>query len=64
MLFNPTQEKITRNIILPLYYAGLSNTASVSMMGAKPVVTKLNRNYEINLPVTLNAGEYKWVVIE
>ncbi len=64
MLFNPTQEKITRNITLPLYYTGLSNNASVSMMGAKPVVTKLNRNYEINLPVTLNAGEYKWVVIE
>ncbi len=64
MFFNPTQEKITRNITLPLYYTGLSNAASVSIMNAKPVTMQINRSYNISLPITLDAGEYKWIVIE
>ncbi|SFP91881.1 hypothetical protein SAMN05444277_103151 [Parafilimonas terrae] len=64
MLFNPTKEKITRNIKLPLYYAGLNNKASISIMGAPAVTMQLDRSYNISLPVTLNAGEYKWIVIE
>jgi hypothetical protein len=64
MLFNPTKEKLTRNIKLPLYYTGVKNTALVSINGVTATTYKLNRNYEIELPVTLNAEEYKWIVIE
>lgn len=64
MLFNPTKETITRQIKLPLYYTGLTNTASLSNMGGTAVVKKLNRNYEIELTVTLKPEEYKWWVIE
>jgi hypothetical protein len=64
MLFNPTKEKLTRNIKLPLYYTGVKNTALVSISGATATTYNLNRNYEIELPVTLNAEEYKWIVIE
>ena len=47
MLFNPTQEKITRDITLPLYYTGLTDKASVSIMGSTQSTMQLNRNYEI-----------------
>ncbi len=64
MIFNPLQQTITRNITVPLYYTRLTNTASVSIKGAKSILFKLNRNYEITVPVTLKAGEYTWIRIE
>jgi hypothetical protein len=64
MIFNPTQQKITRNIRVPLYYTGLKTTASVSIMGAVAVPYRLNREFEIILPLTLEAEGYTWVVVE
>jgi hypothetical protein len=64
MVYNPTAEKITRTIKVPLYYTGLTTTASVSIMGGKATSMKLNRDYTVNLPITLQAGEYKWIVVQ
>jgi len=33
-------------------------------MNAKSAVMQLDRSYNIALSITLNAGEYKWIVIE
>jgi len=64
MVYNPTAEKITRTIKVPLYYTGLTTIASVSIMGGKATSMKLNRDYTVNLPITLQAGEYKWIVVQ
>jgi len=64
MLFNPTKEKITRKIKLPLYYAGLSTTATVKEKDKLARKYSLNRNYEIELTVTIEPENYTWLTVE
>ena len=64
MIFNPTNEKMIRTIKLPLYYTGLTQTASVREKEGKLKTYALNRNYEIQLTVTLEPNGYSWWVIQ
>ncbi len=64
MLYNPLQQKITRTIKIPLYYSGLTNLATVREREGKSKKIMLNRNFEIELPVTLEAEGYSWFTIE
>jgi len=64
MLYNPLDESITRNIKLPLYYTGLENVAKVTVKG-KPVSNyELERDYSINLEVSIEANGSTWIIIE
>jgi hypothetical protein len=63
MLYNPLKEKITRTIKIPLYYSGLTTVASVREKNGTSKTFSLNRNYEIELPVTIAAESYTWFVI-
>ena len=64
MLFNPTQEAITRTIALPLYYTGLTQQAIIK--DAKGIAKKytVNRDYTIDFTFTIPADSYSWYVIE
>lgn len=64
MLYNPLKEKITRTIKLPLYYSGLTTTASVREKENAAKKYTLNRNYEIELRFTIEPEGYTWFVIE
>lgn len=64
MLFNPTKQKITKTIRVPLYYTGLQKYAEIREEGRASKTFKLSRNYEVELPVTLAANSYSWWVIE
>jgi hypothetical protein len=64
MLFNPTQQAITRTISLPLYYTGLSKTAMVKDAKGVSKTYTLNRNYTIDFTFTIAADSYSWYVIE
>jgi hypothetical protein len=64
MLFNPLKEKITRTITIPLYYTGLTQLAKLSIGQSAPVKMKLNRQYEIELTVTIKPESYTWFTIE
>ena len=64
MLFNPTQEAITRTISLPLYYTGLSKTAIVKDAKGVSKTYTLNRDYTIDFTFTIAADSYNWYVIE
>jgi hypothetical protein len=64
LLFNPAKEKITTTVKVPLYYAGLTGIANVSEKEATGTAWKLNRNYEIELPVNLQPESFTWYVIE
>ena len=64
MLFNPTQEAITRTISLPLYYTGLSKTAVVKDAKGVSKTYTLNRDYTIDFTFTIAADSYSWYVIE
>lgn len=63
MLFNPLSQAITRSIKLPLYYTGLEKTATV-ILGGKQRVFALNRDYSIEVPVTIPAGSFVWMTIQ
>ena len=60
MVFNPTNEPITRKIKVPLYYTGLTNKASVKEKDGPAKVLALNRNYEVELTVTIPANGSNW----
>lgn len=64
MLFNPLKTKITRIIKLPLYYTGLRETAQIRQGEGKPKSYRLNRNYEVEIPVDIEPESYGWWVIE
>ena len=64
MLYNPLKEKISRIIKIPVYYTGLTENATISIKGANPIVKKLNRNYDIEISVTIEAEDYTWITIE
>ena len=63
MLFNPLSEPIKRSVKLPLYYTGLDKTAIVRQAGQQRVFA-LNRDYSIELPVTIPAGSFVWMTIQ
>lgn len=64
MLYNPLKEKITRKITLPLYYTGLTDKVSVRQEDSSKKMYSLNRNYEIEVEVTISAEGYTWLVLE
>jgi hypothetical protein len=64
MFYNPTNQKITRTIKLPLYYTGLSTTAKVRKEDGKTMSYKVNRDYTIDLAITIKPESYSWYVIQ
>ena len=64
MLFNPTQESITRTISLPLYYTGLSKTTTIKDAKGNSKTYNLKRDYTIDFTFTIPADSYKWFFIE
>lgn len=64
MVFNPTHERQTMNLTLPLYYTGLTDVASISEQDAAPVKYKLDRGYNIEIPVDLLPLNITWFVIQ
>ncbi|MCC6289820.1 MAG: alpha-galactosidase [Chitinophagaceae bacterium] len=64
MLYNPLKEKIIRTIQLPLYYTGLTQTATLSKEGKQKQTVQLNRKYESTFTFTIEPESYTWYVIE
>ncbi len=64
VFYNPTTADITKEVILPLYYAGLTERAKVREQGGRARTLTLDREYRIRLRVTVHAGSMNWFVIE
>jgi hypothetical protein len=64
MLFNPLKQPITRTIKIPLYYTGLTTTATLKEKGGIARKYDLSRNYDIAYTCTLQPESYTWVEIE
>ncbi|WP_216823450.1 alpha-galactosidase [Niastella vici] len=64
MLYNPTKERITRTIKVPLYYTGLSTVAVVAEKGNTRKTYKPDRNYDIELSFSIEPEGYTWFTIE
>ncbi|WP_273213904.1 alpha-galactosidase [Runella zeae] len=64
MLYNPTKEKMTRTIKVPLYYTGLTSAATFKEKGKVAKKYQLNRNYEVELTFTIEPENYTWFTVE
>ncbi len=63
LFYNPTNENITRKIKLPLYYTGLTNKVSIAEKDGTAKEYSLNRNYEAEVTINIDANSYNWVLI-
>lgn len=64
LLFNPTEEDITREIRLPLYYTGLTSNASIREQEGRSRTFRLDRDYCVTVEVTIPARGYTWLAVE
>ncbi|MBV8254041.1 MAG: alpha-galactosidase [Chitinophaga sp.] len=64
MLYNPTAAPITREIALPLYYSGLTQTARIREKEGPLKTYTLDREFNAHVKVTIPAGGYTWLVVE
>jgi len=60
--YNPTDQPITKTIMVPLYYSGLSKGALASINGAAPKVVSLDANRRAKITLTTPAQGYRYVV--
>lgn len=64
VVFNPLNEPVERTLRVPLYYTGLTETATVSSAQLPAQSYELDRQFTIELPVTIPAKGMGWFVIE
>jgi hypothetical protein len=64
MLFNPTNQPITRTISLPLYYTGKTTVVNIRKEENTGSQYRLRRDYTVPFTFSLPAGGYAWYVIE
>jgi hypothetical protein len=64
MVYNPLEKTVTRELTLPLYYTGLSDKARIREQDGAPLEYKLDRDYRVNIPVSIKGKSFTWFVIE
>lgn len=64
MLYNPTSQPIKRTLQVPVYYTGLSNTASIREKEGVSKQYPISRDYKVEITVNIPAASYTWFVIE
>jgi len=62
-LFNPLPEPITRKLRLPLYYTGLTQSASIQIDGGAPRNVLIQRDFSVEIEVTIPARGWTWISI-
>jgi hypothetical protein len=64
VIFNPTQESITRTLLVNLYYTGLTETAKVTGEDGIHRSVAVARDYTAEFDVSVAPGGFAWYVIE
>ena len=64
MVYNPLDHRVSRDLTFSVYYTGLTNTALISENDGKAVRYKINRNYEVTIPVKVEANSQSWYIIK
>jgi hypothetical protein len=64
MLFNPTNQPMSKDLVIPLYYTGLSDAAKISVEGKNQKSFSLNQKQDVTLKVEIPADSYTWLVVE
>jgi hypothetical protein len=64
LVFNPMPAAVKQMIEVPLYYTGLTNTAKIRVQEATAKTFKLDRAFNVRVPVELPPNGYTWLVVE
>jgi hypothetical protein len=64
MVYNPLDKAVKQNLTINVYYTGLDRSASVSENDGKSKRYLINRDYEITIPVTVEASSESWYIIK
>jgi len=64
MLYNPTRTVQQMTLKLPLYYTGLSETAKIREKEGEPKQYKIDKNYNVEIPIQMEAKSVSYLVIE
>lgn len=63
-VFNPRDCEVESTLVLPLYYTGLTDVASVRREHGKPASYRLDRNFQISFPLKMAAKSWTWLAVE
>lgn len=63
VVYNPADEEVSEEIEVPLYYTGLTETASFYESDGPVADYKLSRDYKVRLPVTVGARGVTWYTV-
>jgi hypothetical protein len=64
MVYNPLDHPVKQNMSFNVYYTGLDRVAFISENDSKPKRFSINRNYEITIPVNIEANSQSWYIIK
>lgn len=64
MVYNPLDSRVNKKLKLPLYYTGLTGTASIREQQGRPKKYKLDRGYNVKIPINIGPRSITWFVVE
>lgn len=64
MVHNPLDHPIERDLTLPLYYTGLTDTASIRERDGKAAEYKLDRRDNVTIPLKMSPRSTTWFLVE
>jgi len=64
MVYNPTAGTVTEKISVPLYYSGLTKSASIREKEGRARTYALDREHRIELAVTVKGRSHTWFLVE
>jgi len=64
MVYNPLDRQVSRQLKLPLYYTGLTRTARIREQHGKNEKYRLDREYNVEIPISIAPNGVTWFVIE
>ena len=64
MVYNPLDREVKKDLKLPLYYTGLTKTAHIRQQEGNSGNYKLDREYNVKIPVEIGPKGITWFVIQ
>jgi hypothetical protein len=63
MVYNPLNHSVKKDLAVNIYYTGLSSVARISENDSSEKSYDINRNFEVTIPVTVEANSQSWYII-
>lgn len=64
MIYNPLSHPVNKDIKINVYYTGLSKHASISENDKRARRFRIDRNYNVTIPVSVDANSVSWYILK